>query len=199
MKAIGVTGGIGSGKSALCKVWEGLGAVVVYADDLAKNLMISNPSVKESISSVFGSRSYNDDGSLNKPHLIKEAFEKGRVEELNQIVHPAVGEAFREICSMAEKQGEKIVVKEAALLLNDGRPDDLDLIVLVMASEQDKIDRVTSRDGVNESDVLNRINKQPDFEKLKSYADYVLYNDGTLEEFKIKAEKLFADISKTIA
>lgn len=191
MIVTGVTGGIGSGKSTLCGVWQELGAKIVYADDLAKKLMVTDEEVKTSLTKLFGDRTYNDDGSLNKPHLIREAFEKNRVEELNGVVHPAVARKFKEMIDTAAGAGVEMLVKEAALLLHNGRPDDLDLVVLVLAPERDQLERVKVRDGVDEKSILDRMNKQPDFEKLKQYADYIIRNDGTLEEFKHKSKELF--------
>lgn len=194
MIRVGVTGGIGSGKTTLCRVWEELGARVVYADDLAKTLMVQDESVKNKLKEKFGKETYHPDGSLNKPYLIREAFRKDRVEELNSIVHPAVAEEFQNISDKAEKNGERMVVEEAALLLNYGRPDGLEIIVLVLVPKQAQLDRVMQRDNTRENDVLARIEKQPDFNQLTHLADYIVVNDGTEEEFRDKARKLYKDI-----
>ena len=194
MIVAGVTGGIGSGKSTLCKVWEEMGAKVIYADDLAKKLMVEDRQVKESLMDLFGESTYSEDGSLNKAHLINEAFQKGRVEELNSVVHPAVRKNFKEVIESSKKEGVELLVKEAALLLNNGRPEELDAVILVTSSKSDQIKRVQERDDVKEEDVLERMNKQPDFESLKSYADYVINNDGTLDEFKLKSKELYLKV-----
>ena len=194
MIVAGVTGGIGSGKSTLCKVWEEMGARVVYADDLAKKLMVEDRQVKESLMDLFGESTYSEDGSLNKAHLINEAFQKGRVEELNRVVHPAVREKFQEFIENSKKADVEVLVKEAALLLNNGRPEELDAVILVTSSKSDQIKRVQERDSVGEKNVLDRMNKQPDFESLKSYADYVINNDGTLDEFKLKSKELYLKV-----
>ncbi len=194
MIVAGVTGGIGSGKSTLCKVWESLGAKVVYADDLAKKLMVENQDVKAKLVELFGAKTYSADGTLNKQHLIEEAFQKGRVEELNNVVHPAVHNEFHRIAENVEKTDVKILVKEAALLLNNGRPEAMDAVILVMSPVSDQISRVQKRDSVEKKDVLERMNKQPDFESLKSYADYIIHNNGTIEEFKLKSKKLYLKV-----
>jgi len=194
MIVAGVIGGIGSGKSTLCKVWEEMGARVVYADDLAKKLMVEDRQVKESLMELFGEETYTEKGVLNKAHLIKEAFQKGRVEELNSIVHPAVRKKFQEVIESSKKEGVELLVKEAALLLNKGRPEELDAVILVLSPKSDQIRRVQKRDDVNEDDVLERMNKQPDFESLKSYADYVINNDGTIDEFKLKSKELYLKV-----
>jgi dephospho-CoA kinase len=84
MIKVGITGGIGSGKSTVCKEWEKLGAVVFYADDEAKKLMVTDRLSRQKLTDAFGPQTYKADGSLNKAHLIEEAFIKGRVEELNR-------------------------------------------------------------------------------------------------------------------
>jgi dephospho-CoA kinase len=194
MIVAGVTGGIGSGKSTLCMVWESLGAKVIYADDLAKKLMVEDDKVVAKLKEIFGNDTYKKDGSVNKTHLINEAFQKGRVEELNSVVHPAVARKFQEIRTQTEQTETKVLVKEAALLLNEGRPKDLDVVILVMSPKVEQINRVKERDSVEKKDVVERMNKQPDFEKLKSYADYIITNDGTLEEFKLKSKELYLKV-----
>ncbi|MDX1642313.1 MAG: dephospho-CoA kinase [Balneolaceae bacterium] len=191
MITVGVTGGIGSGKSTVCKEWEKLGAKVVYADDLAKDLMVSDVTLRKKLKKVFGEETYHPDGSLNRQHLIRHAFEKGRVEELNQLVHPAVTRKFKEISKQAEKSGEKVVVEEAALLLNNGRPSHLDVVVLVKSEREKRIQRVVARDKVPAEKVLDRDKNQPDFGKLTHLVDYTIENNGTLEELKEKSKKMF--------
>jgi dephospho-CoA kinase len=192
----GVTGGIGTGKTTLCKEWEKMGARVVYADELAKELMVSDPGLRARLQDTFGPDTYHKDGSLNKTHLIQEAFTKNRVNELNRIVHPAVAGKFREICREAEENGEDMVVEEAALLLNQGRPDGFDVIVLVTLPRDEQIRRVTERDSATEEDIISRMEKQPDFSDLKHLADIVILNSGTEEEFRESARQLYKDILK---
>lgn len=195
MIVVGITGGIGTGKSTVCSVWEKLGAKIIYADDLAKQLMVADAEVVERIKKSFGDESYQSDGSLNKSHLINEAFKKERVEELNKIVHPAVRKSFKKLCRTEAEKGTRILVKEAALLLNYGRPDELDYVIIVTAPEKHQIERVVKRDGVSDSEVLDRKKKQPNFDKLLSNADFIINNDGSLEQLKNKAEDVFNKIT----
>ena len=194
MKIVGVTGGIGSGKTTLCKVWEKQGAAVYYADDAAKKLMVTDHDLINRLKDAFGEETYHPDGSLNKSHLINEAFEKGRVDTLNKLVHPAVAKDFKNFVKNAESNNKKIVVKEAALLLIGGRPDGIDLIVLIVSNKSKRIGRVVERDGVTGSDVESRDEQQPDFDQLTHLADYLITNDGTLKELETQAEQLYNDI-----
>ncbi|MEX2436263.1 MAG: dephospho-CoA kinase [Balneolaceae bacterium] len=194
MIVVGITGGIGSGKTTLCKEWEKLGATVVYADPLAKELMVRDKDVIRQLKKTFGEAVYFPDGSLNKEYLIKEAFENNRVHELNNIVHPALYKEFEAIRKKLKESGEKLLAKEAAILLNKGRPENVDIVVMVISNRELKVSRVQKRDNVNESDVLARINKQPDFSELTDLADFVIENNGTLEEFKQKSRELYFTI-----
>lgn len=195
MKIIGVTGGIGSGKTTLCKVWEHLGAAVYYADDAAKKLMVQDDELISRLKEAFGDETYSVDGSLNKAHLIREAFDKDRVDILNKLVHPVVAKDFKSFLKKAEADNCNVVVKEAALLLIEGRPDNLDIIVLIMSDKKKRVGRVVERDNVSEKEVENRDSKQPAFEQLIHLADYLIINDGTRKELERKAEKLYAKIS----
>ena len=191
MKKIGITGGIGSGKSTVCQVWQNEGAYVINADDLAKELIVNNKIIKQELIKAFGQQTYHPDGSLNRTYLAEQAFEKGRVEELNAIVHPHIPAEVSRLMENADKQGVNVAVYEAALLLQNLRPHDLDYVVLVLADEERRIQWVKNRDGVEPSKVVDRIKKQQNFEELTHRADYVIKNEGSVEALKNKADILY--------
>ena len=191
MIRVGVTGGIGSGKSTLCKFWEEMGAFVVYADDHAKELMSSDEKLIKQIKETFGDAAYFEDGSLNRKYLAEEAFAKGRVEELNGIVHPRLWESIVELSDIKEREGIEVFVEEAAILLQRGRPEFLDAVVLVLSEDDERLERVMQRDQIDAQLVLDRMGKQPDYEELAPLADYLVINDGTPEQLKLKAIELF--------
>lgn len=193
---MGVTGGIGSGKTTLCKEWERLGAFVVYADDLAKKLMVEDEDLVKNIKSVFGDEAYHDDGNLNRHFLAHEAFEKGRVAELNGLVHPVLWDKVEEIAAQKEREGVDVFVKEAAILLQHGRPEDLDFVVIVETDEQQRMERVLSRDNSDRKKVESRISAQQDFSTLTDLADFVVTNDEGVTELKEKAGLLLKEIRK---
>ncbi|HAH51829.1 MAG TPA: dephospho-CoA kinase [Balneola sp.] len=196
MIRVGVTGGIGSGKTTLCKEWEKLGAFVVYADDLAKKLMVEDEELVKKIKSTFGDKAYDEYGSLNRQYLAQEAFEKGRVNELNNLVHPVLWKKVEEIADQKEKEGLGVFVKEAAILLQNGRPDDLDFVVLVEAKEKARVDRVIKRDNSDRNKIENRISAQQDFSGLTDLVDFIINNDEGVNELKSKAEVLLKEIRK---
>lgn len=191
MVTVGVTGGIGSGKSTVCSIWQQMGAYVLNADDLAKQVMVSNNEVKQKLIETFGVNAYLDDGTLNTDYLAKEAFEKGRVQELNTIVHPKLPAAASQKMSEAEAQGYDIFVYEAALLLENLEPGKLDHVVLVLADKEKRINRVQERDKSTKDEIEQRIDKQRNFEQAAPHVDYVIRNNGTLEELEKKAELLY--------
>ncbi|HKJ34139.1 MAG TPA: dephospho-CoA kinase [Balneolales bacterium] len=196
MIKIGITGGIGSGKTTVCKIWETMGARVVYADDLAKQMMVSDAVIRDKIKKAFGNESYYPDGSLNKKYLATEAFEKGRVEEFNRIVHPRVIARTHELAKQAESEGISVFVKEAALLLKYGRPEGIDYIVVVTAPVSERIHRVMKRDQSEEKHVRERIQKQQSQEDLLKYADIEIRNNGSIDELKKQTGSLYRKFEK---
>lgn len=191
MIKVGVTGGIGSGKTVVCNVFQSLGAYVLNADDLAKHLMVNDAEIRQQIIETFGEQSYRADGSLNREFLAEQAFEKDRVEELNNIVHPHIPPETEKIMQKVEKEGFDVFVYEAALLLQNLRPDYLDYIVLVLADKNKRVKRVQQRDNVAEELVRNRMNKQQDFDRLTHLADMVIENNGSLEDLKSKTRRIY--------
>lgn len=175
MLKIGITGGIGSGKSTVCKVFELLDIPVFYADQVAKNLMATDPQIRETLSETFGEDSYQKDGTLNRAYLADLVFKDAeKLEKLNQIVHPAVFKAFDE---WSAKQFSPYVVKEAALLFESNSYQMCNHTVLICAPEELKIKRIGKRDGSNRTEILARMAKQmTDSEKIK-LADFILIND----------------------
>lgn len=196
MIKVGITGGIGSGKTTLCKEWEEQGVYVVYADDFAKELMNTDAELKADIISSFGESSYDADGNLNRPYLAKEAFEKGRVQELNKLVHPVLWSRLHALMIEKEQEGLEVFAEEAAILLQNGRPENLDYIVLVQASQTNRMERVMQRDKAEAEKVMARMSKQPDFDTLTHLCDFIVVNDGSLEELKEKSRKLLQKIKQ---
>lgn len=195
MLKVGVTGGIGSGKTTFCKKLEELGAYVLYADDFARELMVTDKQLIQEIKSVFGKKAYLESGELNKAYLAEEAFAKGRVEELNALVHPVLWDRSKKLYGIKEKDGYKVFVKEAAVLLNNGRPEDLDYVVLLRAPKKERISRVMDRDKTREQSITDRINKQPDFDELVPLCDFVIDNDSDISSLEEKAIKFYRKIA----
>lgn len=194
MTKAGITGGIGSGKTTVSRLFQSYGAYILNADDLAKKIMTDNETIRKQVIKTFGPDSYNKDGSLNREYLAEQAFKNERVEELNRIVHPKIPAAVNKIMGEAEKEGYDVFIYEAALLLQNLRPDELDYVILVLADEDKRIQRVQKRDNVEKGPVVDRMQHQQDFRKLTHLADIVIENNGTLDELKEEAKRVYYDI-----
>lgn len=172
---IGITGGIGSGKSTVCKVFQLLGIPVYASDDRAKWLMANDPELKTQISSTFGSESYLPEGAVNRAFLADKVFsDPEKVKKINLLVHPAVGKDFRK---WAENQTSPYVIKEAALLFETGAHKELDKVINVSSPLKIRVARILMRDTHRDEGQVNRIIDQqmPDEEK-NDKADFVIKN-----------------------
>ncbi|MBN2264154.1 MAG: dephospho-CoA kinase [Prolixibacteraceae bacterium] len=176
MLKIGITGGIGSGKSLVCDVFKNLGIPVFNADLAAKHLMNNAPNIKQEISDSFGSDIYLKNNTLDRKKLASKIFnDQIALEKINAIVHPAVRNYFE---TWAQHQQTAYVIQEAAILYETGQIDQFDKIVLIIAPLEVKIERVMQRDTISRELVLERIKNQlPDSEKI-SKSDFVILNDG---------------------
>ncbi len=176
MKKIGLTGGIGSGKSTVGEIFRKLGVPVFVSDDEARKLQDENAEVKKKIEEIFGSEVYRE-GKLDRAKVASLVFsDKEKLEQLNAVVHPAVGKAFEKFCE--ENKNAKYVLKEAAILFEIGDDKNLDGMIVVSAPEQLRAQRVMARDGITKEEVLRRMKNQWGEEKKTSRADFVIVNDG---------------------
>lgn len=176
MKKVGITGGIGSGKSIVCNIFRLLGIPVYPADAHAKRLMEESPDLRASLVQSFGEKVYKSDGSLDRQYLAGIVFNNAeKLEQLNQLVHPAVVKDYtRWVLQFPEAP---YTIREAAILFESGTWKDLDTILLVDAPEEMRIKRVMSRDGRKEAEVRAIISRQWTSEKKKEYANYIIEND----------------------
>jgi len=195
MKIVGLTGGIGSGKSTVSRILRELGAYVIEADELAREVVFPGEPAWREIKEVFGEGVLERDNRLNRKKLAEIVFadaEKRR--KLEQITHPRIGERMMQELEKARKCGAKIAVIDAALLLESGLKDWVKPVILVMADERVRVERVCKRDKVCEDEVLARIRSQsPDSEKIKC-ADFVIENNGGLEELRERVAEVFQKI-----
>ncbi len=196
MKRLGVTGGIGSGKTMVCRMLEEMGARVFHADEEGKRILVDDPAARRDVIAAFGPHSYRDDGSLNTAYLAGEVFrDDEKLERLNAIVHPRVYARFEAAAEAAERDGTPLMVKEAALIFETGGERFLDEVVVVDAPREVRITRVTERDDVSRDDVAARMRHQMDSEELRARADVVIENDGDLEQLSRQVERLYRDVT----
>ncbi len=175
---VGITGGIGSGKSTISKVFEILKIPVYYADDRGKFLLTNDSSLKDQVVQSFGKESYNDDGSLNRQFLANEVFpDQVKLDRLNSLVHPAVSQDFESW--VRDNSTQKYLLKEAALLFETGSYKSLDRTICVLASKEIRMGRVLLRDEHRSGNDIDHImSKQISDGQRKKLADYLLLNNG---------------------
>lgn len=175
MIQIGLTGGIGAGKTSVAKVLEHMGYPVFYSDTEAKKLYDDHPILKEQMIALFGNELYQN-GHFQKNILAQQLFQNPILKEkVSELVHPLVREAFEQ---WASQQHTNMVFNEAAILFETGAYQQFTATILVVAPEDLRIQRVISRDQLTEQEVHNRINQQWTDAQKKALTPYVIENDG---------------------
>ncbi|PIQ07781.1 MAG: dephospho-CoA kinase [Ignavibacteriales bacterium CG18_big_fil_WC_8_21_14_2_50_31_20] len=193
---IGITGGIGTGKSHVSKIIEKNGYVVLNADNIAKQIMFEDESVKELIISEFGEKSYCDD-KLNTIYIASKAFSSVQsINILNSIVHPPMVEKINELMNIEFKKS-KIVFVEAALIYEAEVDGILDYVLLVTSNENSRIERIKKRDNLSEIEIRKRMQFQIPENEKENLADFTIKNNSTLLDLEMKT-KMFLSIFQTM-
>jgi len=194
MVKVGLTGGIGSGKTTVSNFLLDYGIPVYNSDSKGKTLMNTNLELKNNIVSIFGERVY-DNGILNTNLLSSIVFnDSTKIEQLNNLVHPKVAQDFNQW--VGKNNNKPILVKEAAILIESGAYLNMDKIILVVSEKSTRINRVSKRDNSDLESIEKRINLQlTDNEKIK-YADYIIENNSSLEHLKLEVLKVVNKIRK---
>lgn len=176
---VGITGGIGSGKTTVCRLFAVLGIPVYDADYWAKWLIEHDPQVRREVVALLGPEAYRPDGAYDRAYVAQRVFaDAALLAALNAIVHPAVERHSRAWHEQQAPTGCPYTLKEAALLVESGSHRFLDALIVVTAPEAVRIHRVMARDGATEADVRARMQRQaPEAEKV-ALADFVIVNDG---------------------
>lgn len=194
MKVIGLTGGIGSGKSTVAAMFEALGVPVYYADIEAKKLMNSSDAIKEGMINLFGKKAYTDKG-LNSVFIAEIVFkDKEKLQALNALVHPEVRTHFLQWVS---DQKAPYVIQENPLIFEKKQQSYFDSIITVTAKETLRIQRVMDRDNLSRDQVLDRIKNQLDDDDKINHSDFVIFNK-TLENTKAQTEWIHQQILRDI-
>lgn len=181
MIKLGLTGGIGSGKSYVSAILRTMGIPVFDSDTIAKELMIKDDFIVSSLKQLLGDEVYLESGYLNKPLLAKYIFSsKSNADKVNSIVHPRVKTAFIQWAESLSIKGTPIVAMESAILFESGFDDVVDKVIAVDAPVDVRIGRVIKRDNTTPEEVLRRINSQMNEAEKLAKADYILVNDGVM-------------------
>lgn len=191
---VGLTGGIGSGKTTIAKMFQNLGVPVYISDKQAQILIETDPEVIEAIKSVFGDLAYIN-GVYNRKYIANIVFNnKDMLQKINDIVHPAVAKHF---AKWKAEQHVPYVIKEAAILFESGAYRQCDYVITVTAPEQEKIRRVMERDGITESSVRKRMKNQWSDEKKINLSNEVI-NNTNIENSSLKVQEIHSKLIKKL-
>lgn len=175
MLTVGITGGIGSGKSTICRIFEVMEIPVFNADAEARRLQNEDPNIRSSMISLLGYEVYNDDG-LNRKLVSELVFNnKLLLDQLNKIIHPATLIAFEKW--KQNYSSNQYVIKEAAILFESKSNIGLDKIIVVSAPEELRIERIIKRDNISRQQIISRMNNQLTDEERIAKADFIIVND----------------------
>lgn len=191
MKTVGLTGGIGSGKSTVAKLLTEEGFAVVDADQIARDIMEPGSPVLEQVADVFGEDVIRQDGSLDRAELARRAFvSQEQTAKLNAITHPAIREESKRRFAQAEASGAKVAVYDMPLLVDLGLNEDMDLTVVVDVDVEERVRRLVASRGLEESDARARIAQQIDDATRLAAADVVIDNNGPVEALEPQVRDL---------
>ncbi len=200
MKIIGITGGIGSGKTEVAKVFKKSGAKIISGDEIGKEVVERNRSVLKKLVKIFGEKILNRNKKLNRRKLGEIAFSSiENRDKLNKIVHPYLLSNLKKQIREHKKKGPGIVIVDAALIIEWGLQKELDYLILVESSFQNRIKRLKEYSGYSQKEAVNRIKAQIKDRTRRKYAGYVIRNDKDLKELKRKVlflwERLISKIT----
>jgi dephospho-CoA kinase len=194
---IALTGGMGAGKSIVAEEFAENGALIIEADTISKNILWNDRKIRKKIIKAFGKKNICDKkGDITKDKLIEAAFKDSEsVAKINSILHPEVRKKIEILTEDGISSGLfKMVAVEAALIFESGIQDKFDSIVCVVSEDNIRFERLMTRDQVSKEEIQNRINLQFDQAYNANRSDYVLYNNGTIEELRISSRELFNKI-----
>ena len=192
MLKVGITGGIGSGKSTITSLFHDLGVPIYNSDERAKWLLSNDVDLIDQIKILFGQESYSNN-KLNRAHIANIVFQDNdMLKQLNAIVHPLVKIDFENWLLLQKK--EPLVIKEAAILIESGAYKELDVLIVVLADKKTRIKRVINRDNVSKEDVEKRMETQiSDSERLK-FANFSVDNNTDQSNLKMQVGELYKQL-----
>jgi dephospho-CoA kinase len=189
---IGITGGIGSGKSTIANWVRERGYTVISSDELAKELMRTNEELKQKLIEEFGESIYLENGELNKSLLSDLIFDTNhsQVKKVNQIVHPYAIDSIMNQLETLANEDNKLLFVESALMFESGMAEGYDYVITVHTDENKVIERVQSRSGLSEEKIRTIMKSQLNPIEKKKLADFVIENNGTVDELRVSFDTL---------
>jgi len=198
MLIVGLTGGVASGKTTVSQVLEEEGAHIIDADRIARELVQPHTPAWKKLVNAFGQEIVRADGSIHRKKLADKIFgDPGQRKRLNQILHPQIRkEMDRRVKEVEKKDPDAIVVIDAPLLVELGGHHQMDRLIVVTTTQAQQIDRLKKRDGINAEKAMRMFSSQMPLEEKAKRADFVIRNDGSLQETKKKAREVFRELKR---
>lgn len=191
MKKIGLTGGIGTGKSTVSSIFQSKGFTIIDADIIARDVLVKYPQILKSVRETFGSGYFDWKGQFKRAefsnHMFK--FPKLRV-KYEEMIMPYIMKEINNSIKKYEKEGKDLVILDAPTLIENNFEKEMDYVILVIADTNTQISRIKARNRMTSADAVRRINAQMSLEEKKSYADIIIDNNGDLESTKIQLDQL---------
>ncbi|NIO17363.1 MAG: dephospho-CoA kinase [Deltaproteobacteria bacterium] len=198
MKIIGLTGGIGTGKSLVADIFRKAGVPVLDADRVTRDVYLPGTDAHEKIRRVFGQAVLREDGTVNRQALGDLVFkDPGKMKLLEEITHPEIQKRMGEFVRACAEGKKPFCVIEAALIFEKERGSLFDIIITVSASRVDQTERLKKRDGLPEEEIASRIDAQLSIAEKEKRADFVVDNSGSIEETRRQVLKIIDDLMKT--
>jgi dephospho-CoA kinase len=199
-KVIAITGGIGSGQSTVCSLFQKQGCKIIDVDIKAKQIIQKDVLLQKELKKAFGNEIFFKDGSLNRKQLAHLAFrDEVKTLELNKIIHPRmVAEVIEEMETARFSERYPLIIVDAALIFELSLEKMFDAVIVVFANLNNRITRVMKRDDLKRTEVLARVRRQIPLEEKKAWADYVIDNNGTTDDLKKQTERIYEELTDDI-
>ena len=200
MLIVGLTGGVASGKTAVSQVLKEEGAYIIDADQIARELVQPHKPAWNELIRAFGKEILQEDGSIHRKKLADKVFADPKKRKLlNQILHPRIKEEMdRRTKEIGQKDPEAIVVIDAPLIVELGDHREMDKLIVVASTQTQQIERLKERDGIGPEEALRILSSQMPVEEKVNLADFVIRNEGSLEETKKRAKEVFKELRKVV-
>ena len=198
MLIVGLTGGVASGKSVVSRILKEEGAYLIDADQIARELVQPRTSAWEELVKVFGKEILQKDGSIHRKQLAAKVFSDPKQRDLlNRTLHPRIKEEMgRRLKAIGQKDPEAIVVIDAPLLVETGNHREMDKVIVVISTEAQQIARLREREGMDQEEARRIMASQIATEEKVKVADFVIRNEGSLEETERRAREVFQELKR---
>jgi|LQYC01.1.fsa_nt_gi dephospho-CoA kinase len=198
MLIVGLTGGIASGKSTMADMFKKEGAYIIDIDIISRDVVKPGKPAWQDVIHIFGKEILNDDQTLNRKKVGDIVFSDAeKRKKLEEIIHPEItAESLMKINKIAKKDNQAIVIIDIPLLIETGKQDTVDKVVLVFTSPQVQIERLVKRDGLSLEDAHKRLAAQMPIENKKKYAQYIINNEEPLDKIQKKVKEIFRELKK---